>query len=334
MTFITIGATGGRRYNPGWHLALDLRNMMIVSECTAKVAREREESRGGHTREDFPKMDPKWRQLNLVCTVDGGGEVVLTHQPITSMRQDLFDLFEPTEMGKYLTADEMDAVVAVVSPSPFAAIDCTAMPMGKSRSAGCGREVVLPSPSCPMLLAPQQRSVVAGYPWFGERSRDTMIALPGLCLVTGRFEDAKKILRAFAKSLHKGLLPDRLPAKGEAPEYTSVDASLWMFVAVWKYLQATGDEAFVQGLEARQYGVEQEMKRRRIGQRAGPRSSLFFGHRLSSIFDLRTLVRRNHEHSFDGAGGAGDGRQPGDRAGDLPGAGAGGARRGDQLCRE
>ncbi len=92
---------------------------------------------------------------------------------------------------------------------------------------------------------PGQRTVVAGYPWFGERSLDTMIALPGLCLVTGRFEDAKKILRAFVKFLHKGLLPDRLHEKGEEPEYSSVDASLWLFVAAWKYLQATGDEGFV-----------------------------------------------------------------------------------------
>ena len=71
----TSSATGGRRYNPGWHLALDLRNMLVVSECTAKAALEREESRGGHTREDFPKMDPQWRQVNLVCALDGDGEV-------------------------------------------------------------------------------------------------------------------------------------------------------------------------------------------------------------------------------------------------------------------
>jgi glycogen debranching enzyme len=91
---------------------------------------------------------------------------------------------------------------------------------------------------------PGQRAVIAGYPASEERSRDTMIALPGLCLVTGRHEDAKKILRAFAKSLHQGLLPDRLPEKGEEPVYSSVDAALWLFVASWKYLQATGDEAF------------------------------------------------------------------------------------------
>jgi len=75
-----------------------------------------------------------------------------------------------------------------------------------------------------------QRAVVAGYPGSGERSRDTLIALPGLCLVTGRHEDAKKILRAFARS------PLADPAS---------DAPLWLLVASWKYLQATGDEAFV-----------------------------------------------------------------------------------------
>jgi predicted glycogen debranching enzyme len=80
----------------------------------------------------------------------------------------------------------------------------------------------------------------------GERSRDTLIALPGLLLSTGRFEEAKKMLRACAKSLHKGLLPDRWSVeKGQAPEITSPDASLWLGMATWKYLAATGDEVFV-----------------------------------------------------------------------------------------
>jgi predicted glycogen debranching enzyme len=77
---------------------------------------------------------------------------------------------------------------------------------------------------------------------FGETSRDMLIALPGLFLATGRFEEAKKILRAFAKSLHKGLLPDRLAEKSVV---TAPDASLWLSVATWKLLAATGDEAFV-----------------------------------------------------------------------------------------
>src|SRR5690349_14213151 len=76
-----VSATGGRRFNPGWHLALDLRNMVVVSECTARAALERTESRGGHTREDFPVMDPAWRQVNLVCALGSAGEVVLTRKP-------------------------------------------------------------------------------------------------------------------------------------------------------------------------------------------------------------------------------------------------------------
>lgn len=104
-----VSATGGRRYNPGWHLALDLRNMLIVSECTAMAALEREESRGGHTREDFPKMDPKWRKVNLVCAVDGNGNVALSHKPVPVMRPDLLGLFDKSELSKYLTDEELPA---------------------------------------------------------------------------------------------------------------------------------------------------------------------------------------------------------------------------------
>lgn len=89
------------------------------------------------------------------------------------------------------------------------------------------------------------RTIIAGYHWFSDWGRDTMIALPGLCLVTGRFDDAKKILRAFAQSVSQGMLPNRFPDKGEEPVYNTVDATLWFFVAIYKYMQATGDEEFV-----------------------------------------------------------------------------------------
>jgi succinate dehydrogenase / fumarate reductase flavoprotein subunit len=101
-----VGAIGGRRYNPGWHLALDLRNMLIVSECTAKAALEREESRGGHTREDFPKMNPQWRQINLICSLDGS-DVALQRKPVPRMRDELIKLFDRTELSKYMTDDEL-----------------------------------------------------------------------------------------------------------------------------------------------------------------------------------------------------------------------------------
>jgi succinate dehydrogenase / fumarate reductase flavoprotein subunit len=102
----SVGATGGRRYNPAWHLALDLRNMLIVSECTAKAALAREESRGGHTREDFPGMNPAWRQINLVCSLTND-EVSLEQKPVPKMRPELIQLFDRTELSKYLTEKEL-----------------------------------------------------------------------------------------------------------------------------------------------------------------------------------------------------------------------------------
>ncbi|MDI1459884.1 fumarate reductase/succinate dehydrogenase flavoprotein subunit [Catellatospora sp. KI3] len=102
-----VGATGGRRYNPGWHLALDLRNMLVVSECTAKAALEREESRGGHTREDFPKMSATWRKVNLICSLSTEGGVDLAHQPIPTMTPELLGLFEQSELAKYMTEEEL-----------------------------------------------------------------------------------------------------------------------------------------------------------------------------------------------------------------------------------
>ncbi|MEU1885047.1 fumarate reductase/succinate dehydrogenase flavoprotein subunit [Micromonospora sp. WMMD987] len=107
-----VSAVGGRRYNPGWHLALDLRNMLVVSECTAKAALERQESRGGHTREDFPTMDPRWRRVNLVCALDGD-TVRLEHKPLPKMRAELIGLFDRTELAKYLTDEELADVDAV-----------------------------------------------------------------------------------------------------------------------------------------------------------------------------------------------------------------------------
>ena len=66
-----MSVEGHRQYNPGWHLALDLRNMLLVSEAIAKAALERQESRGGHTRDDFPKPDAEWGTKNLVVTLRG-----------------------------------------------------------------------------------------------------------------------------------------------------------------------------------------------------------------------------------------------------------------------
>jgi len=89
-------------------------------------------------------------------------------------------------------------------------------------------------------------TVIAGYHWFGDWGRDTMIALPGLTLTTGRFDIARDILLAFSNAADMGMLPNRFPDSGWVPEYNTVDASLWYFEAIRKYIAYTGDYAFVQ----------------------------------------------------------------------------------------
>jgi predicted glycogen debranching enzyme len=88
-------------------------------------------------------------------------------------------------------------------------------------------------------------TVIAGYHWFTDWGRDTMISLPGLALATGRFEEARSVLLAFAASLNQGLIPNRFPDEGEQPEYNTADATLWFVNAVGEYLRRTQDENFV-----------------------------------------------------------------------------------------
>ena len=95
---------------------------------------------------------------------------------------------------------------------------------------------------------PDGRSVIAGYHWFGDWGRDTMISLPGLTLSTGRSEIARSILRTFARYVDRGMLPNRFPDAGEAPEYNTVDATLWYFEAIRQYLAATRDLATLREL--------------------------------------------------------------------------------------
>jgi succinate dehydrogenase / fumarate reductase flavoprotein subunit len=97
---------GDKVFNPGWHLALDLPNMLVVSECIARAALIREESRGGHTRDDFPTMSPEWRKVNLVCRSSGDG-VEVVEQPLSQMPPELLSLFDRDELDKYMTEDEL-----------------------------------------------------------------------------------------------------------------------------------------------------------------------------------------------------------------------------------
>ncbi len=89
------------------------------------------------------------------------------------------------------------------------------------------------------------KTIIAGYHWFSDWGRDTMIALPGICLVTGRHAEAKKIIQAFAKTVDMGMIPNRFPDEGETPEYNTVDATLWYFIAIKKYYDYSADKQFV-----------------------------------------------------------------------------------------
>jgi predicted glycogen debranching enzyme len=100
----------------------------------------------------------------------------------------------------------------------------------------------------PLEGAAEARTILAGYPWFGDWGRDTMVALPGLCLSTGRPWLARNILRTFARFVSQGMLPNIIPRAGEEPEYNSVDAALWYFEAVREYFDATSDTGLLREL--------------------------------------------------------------------------------------
>ena len=93
-----------------------------------------------------------------------------------------------------------------------------------------------------IVARPPFKTVIAGYHWFGDWGRDTMIALPGLLLSTNQPETAKEILLQFLKYIHGGMLPNRFPDQGETPEYNTVDATLWFVDAIWQYLSYRDDE--------------------------------------------------------------------------------------------
>ncbi|WP_116042104.1 fumarate reductase/succinate dehydrogenase flavoprotein subunit [Amycolatopsis palatopharyngis] len=108
-----VTVEGHRQFNPGWHLAVDLRNMVMVSECVAKAALKRTESRGGHTRDDYPQLDAEWRNKLLVCSVSDTDSdsavpaITVAVQEQLPMRQDLVELFELEELEKYYTGGEL-----------------------------------------------------------------------------------------------------------------------------------------------------------------------------------------------------------------------------------
>jgi len=164
------------------------------------------------------------------------------------------DLFTP---GKFsLELHEGDTVGIIISTEPpfhrnaFALLDKErrrreSLLDGPKGQKGLPRILTLAADQFVVKRGEDLKTVIAGYHWFSDWGRDTMIALPGLCLATGRFDDARRILLAFAQSVSRGMLPNRFPDSGETPEYNTVDATLWFFVAIHQYRQYTNDDAFI-----------------------------------------------------------------------------------------
>jgi predicted glycogen debranching enzyme len=163
------------------------------------------------------------------------------------------DLFNPFVVRFELRSGDVARFIASTRP-----VDVAEAPGMREREIARRRAVVAASPSSDALIqrlinAADQfivkrgdlKTIIAGYHWFSDWGRDTMISLPGLTLVTGRFEVARRILLAFAASVDQGMLPNRFPDAGETPEYNTVDATLWFFEAIRSYLACTGDVDFV-----------------------------------------------------------------------------------------
>jgi succinate dehydrogenase / fumarate reductase flavoprotein subunit len=105
-------------------MALDLRNIMLMARCVAAAALERQESRGGHTRDDQPGKSPDWRKVILACSLEGD-TIGITRQATPAMRADLIALFDKDELKKYLTEAELAAIPAT-APAATAAASATA----------------------------------------------------------------------------------------------------------------------------------------------------------------------------------------------------------------
>jgi predicted glycogen debranching enzyme len=163
------------------------------------------------------------------------------------------DLFNPLVLDFDLTINPQAAIVASTTPQDLAHIPeyreieiTRRTAIAKSSPSPDEFSEALASAADQFIVSRgDQRTVMAGYHWFSDWGRDTMIALPGLTLPTGRHDVAKSILRTFAQHVDQGLLPNRFPDAGEPPEYNTVDATLWFFEAARAYLAYTDDFEFV-----------------------------------------------------------------------------------------
>jgi predicted glycogen debranching enzyme len=153
------------------------------------------------------------------------------------------DLFQPFVMAFDLSAGSPARVIASTESHD---ISQSINPRPPLKDTSFPTHLTAAAEQFVVRRAANLHTVIAGYHWFGDWGRDTMISLPGLTLVAGRFDVARDILLAFCLAVNQGMLPNRFPDKGDTPEYNTVDATLWYFEAIRRYIEYSSDIAFVQ----------------------------------------------------------------------------------------
>jgi predicted glycogen debranching enzyme len=164
------------------------------------------------------------------------------------------DLFNPCALTFEISSERRAIVIASTKAHDVRDLDALRTSEGERRArivASCpvdddvARQLTVAADQY-IVSRSEHKTIIAGYPWFTDWGRDSMVALPGLTLATGRFELARDLLRTFARSVDRGMLPNRFPDAGEQPEYNTVDATLWFFEAARAYTEYTGDFDFIQ----------------------------------------------------------------------------------------
>ncbi len=154
------------------------------------------------------------------------------------------DLYCPCELTYSLQPGESAVLVASTDKDAVAYT-----PKSKTGGSEYRLSVMLKDAVDHFFVETHDRSsIIAGYPWFTDWGRDTMISLPGLCLYSGRLSEAKAILRAYASQMFQGLIPNRFVEKGEHPDYNTVDATLWFANAIYKTLETEWDLDFARDM--------------------------------------------------------------------------------------
>ncbi|HEX5323481.1 MAG TPA: amylo-alpha-1,6-glucosidase, partial [Capsulimonadaceae bacterium] len=169
------------------------------------------------------------------------------------------DLFSPGKYEGILAPGKSIAFAATIEPEPPADAEASLSTEAEyqdklltealvgPKTDPALRRLVIAADQFVIESSPRvsRATIIAGYPWFSDWGRDTMIALPGLCLSTGRHETARQILRSFAEAVRDGLIPNRFTDNGEGAEFNTVDATLWFFQAAYLYGNAFGDWPFL-----------------------------------------------------------------------------------------